>query len=292
MSTSEAVVPTRRIAPPATILPSLFWFVFFLIIPIFIVMMFSVLHKGTYGRIDYTLDLSNYARVFEPVYLKIVFRSLGLALYTTVVCLFTGYPLAYLMARSTKRTRQILLGLVIVPFWTNFIIRIYALKLVLGESGLVNKLLMGIGLITTPLHLTDNSVGVAIGMVYNYLPFMVLPLFVTLEKFDFTLLDAAFDLGASRFQAAIKVLFPLSLPGIITGSLFVFIPAFGEFAIPDLLGGSQSMYVGNLITETFLKSRDWPFGAALSSFLVVFAMASFIFALSRSSKSETEKAFP
>jgi spermidine/putrescine transport system permease protein len=290
-----SAVPTKTYAlakkpkklPPAAIFPSLLWFVMFLIIPLGIVLLFSVLHKGNYGQIDYHFDPANYKRAFEPIYLKIVGRSLGLAFYTTALCLVLGYPLAYLMARSTPQARRIWLGLVIVPFWTNFVIRIYALKLVLGETGLLNRFMMGLHFISSPAAFTDNSIGVAIGMVYNYLPFMVLPLFVTLEKLDFTLLDAAYDLGANSVQSAIKVLFPLSWPGVVTGSLFVFIPAFGEFVIPDLMGGSQSMYVGSLITETFLKSRDWPFGSALSSFLVLFAMAAFAFVLSRSDKMES-----
>jgi spermidine/putrescine transport system permease protein len=272
--------------PPLAIMPSLGWFIVFLVIPIFIVMMFSLLHRGSYGQIEYALDFSSYQRAFEPIYLKIIARSLWLATYTTALCLATAYPLAYLMARSGKAAKQVLLTLVIIPFWTNFVIRIYALKLVLGETGLINRLALELHLISTPLQLVDNSFGVSVGMIYNYLPFMVLPLFVALEKFDFTLMDAAYDLGASKTQTFLRVLVPLSLPGIITGSLFVFIPAFGEFVIPDLMGGSQSMYVGTLITETFLKSRDWPFGSALSSFLVLFAMGAFMIVLSRAAKSE------
>lgn len=276
--------------PPIQIWPSLGWFVLFLIAPIGIVLLYSVLHKGAYGSIDYRLDLGNYRRAFEPIYLKIVVRSLWLSSYTTALCLLLSYPLAYFMARVGNSAKRILLALVIIPFWTNFVIRIYALKLVLGETGLINRVLTELHLISTPLQMIDNSLGVSIGMVYNYLPFMVLPLFVALDKFDFTLMDAAYDLGATKFQMAVRVLFPLSLPGIVTGSLFVFIPAFGEFVIPDLMGGSQSMYVGTLITETFLKTRDWPFGSALSSFLVLFAMGAFVFVLSRQAATEREQA--
>ncbi|MEW6057907.1 MAG: ABC transporter permease [Bdellovibrionota bacterium] len=271
---------------PRSILPSLVWFVFFLVVPLGIVLIYSFLQKGNYGRIEYVFNLGNYGRVFEPIYLKIVGRSLGLALYTTLLCLLLAYPLAYYMARSSKKMKRLLLALVIVPFWTNFVIRVYALKLAIGETGLINRILLELNLISSALQMTDNQIGVGIGMVYNYLPFMVLPLFVSLEKFDFTLMDAAYDLGANRLQVALKVLFPLSLPGIVTGSLFVFVPAFGEFVIPDLLGGSQAMYIGNLITETFLKSRDWPFGSALSAFLVLFAMGAFVVVLSKSVREE------
>ncbi|MBI3555470.1 MAG: ABC transporter permease [Deltaproteobacteria bacterium] len=270
-----------RRQPPLLILPSLAWFIVFLIIPIGIVILYSVRHKGAYGQVDWSLNLDNYKRAFEPIYLMIVARSLWLAAYTTAICLALSYPLAYFMARSSEGAKKALLALVIIPFWTNFVIRVYSLKLVLGEAGTINSVLLKLHLISAPLQMVDNSFGVSIGMVYNYLPFMVLPMYVALDKFDFTLMDAAYDLGATKTQTIIRVLLPLSLPGIVTGSLFVFIPAFGEFVIPDLLGGSQSMYVGTLITETFLKSRDWPFGSALSSFLVLFAMAAFMFVLSR-----------
>ena len=273
---------SRRV--PAMMLPILGWFLFFLIIPLAIVITFSVMHKGNYGIIEYRFDGSNFARVLEPIYLKIVVRSLFLALFTTLSCLALAYPLAYLMARVGKNLKSLLLALVVIPFWTNFVIRIYALKLVLGENGLINRLLTELHLIATPLQLTDNSIGLSIGMIYNYLPFMVLPLYVALDKIDYTLMDAAYDLGANRTQTALKVLLPLSLPGVVTGSIFVFIPAFGEFVIPDLMGGSQHMYVGGLITETFLKSRDWPFGSALSTMLVLLAMISFVIVLSRAKK--------
>lgn len=258
------------------VVPALIWYLFFLIVPLCIIFFFSVLHKGAFGKIEYQLEFENYRRVFEPIYLKMVLRSIALATFTTLSCFALSFPLAYYMARSGKSLKKILLGLVVVPFWTNFIIRVYALKLLIGDNGLINRILIALNIISEPIALTNNLTGICIGMVYNYLPFMVLPLFVTLDKFDFILLDAAYDLGANRFHTLIRVLLPLSLPGIVTGCLFVFIPAFGEFVIPDLLGGSQSMYVGNLITETFLKSHDWPFGSALSAILVTFSMGAFL----------------
>ncbi len=264
-----------------TALPGLIWFMFFLIIPLLIVLGFSFLKRGDFGTVLYELDFSNYKRVLEPLYLKIVLRSLWLAVYTTGICLLLAYPLAYHMARTDIKTKQILLALIIIPFWINFIIRIYALKLVLGESGIINHLLLELNILQEPLQLTDNALGVGIGMIYNYFPFMVLPLFVSLEKLDYTLLDAAYDLGANKRQVITKILLPLSLPGMFTGCMFVFIPSFGEFVIPDLLGGSQTMFVGNLITETFLKTRDWPFGSALSALLVLMSMAAFMFVLHR-----------
>lgn len=276
----------RRSGFPALLWPGTIWFFFFLVIPLGIVVAFSVLKKGPYGTILFELDPSNYLRTLEPLYFKILLRSLALAAFTTVSCLILGYPIAYYMARTGERWRRALLALVVIPFWTNFVIRVYALKMVIGETGLLNRVLLELHWISSPLVLVNNTAGVGIGMIYNYLPFMILPVFVALEKLDFTLLDAAYDLGANRAQMAARVLLPLSLPGIATGSMFVFIPAFGEFVIPDLLGGSQEMYIGNLITETFLKSRNWPFGSALSSFLVLFAMISFVTVLARSKRAE------
>jgi spermidine/putrescine transport system permease protein len=269
---------------PLSLYPTLVWLLLFLIIPLLIVISFSLMKKGSYGAILPELDFSNYKRVLEPVFLKIIFRSFLLAFFTTLICLMIAYPMTYFMAKSKESLKKLLLTLIVIPFWTNFIIRVYALKLIIGENGLINRILLELNLLSKPLELTDNMIGLSIGMIYNYLPFMILPLFVAIDKIDFTLLDAAYDLGASKIQTLFKVLLPLSLPGIITGSLFVFIPAFGEFVIPDLLGGSQNMFVGNLITETFLKSRDWPFGSALSSLLVLFSMLYFIIVLKNLNK--------
>ncbi len=236
----------------------------------------SFAHRGAFGKLEWTLDFTNYLRVFDSLYLKMVLRSVWLAFFTTASCLILGFPFSYLMARSSKTMRAWLLGLVIVPFWTNFVVRVYALRLTLGISGVLNQLLLKYGWIDSPLALMDNYTGLMIGMIYNYLPFMILPVYVTIQKFDFLLMDAAYDLGASRAKTFFKVLLPLCWPGIVTGALFVFIPAFGEFVIPDLLGGSQTMYVGNLITEAFLKSHHWPFGSALSMILVALSFVAFL----------------
>jgi spermidine/putrescine transport system permease protein len=280
---------TERATTPWSVFPLFIWFGLFLIVPLLIVLVLSFLQRGDYGKVEYVFNSGNYVRAFEPLYLKILGRSLALAGGTTLACLLISYPVSYAMARMGVGMRKVLLGLVIVPFWTNFVIRVYGLKLVLGENGFINQLLTRMGLISQPLMLTDNFFGMSVGMVYNFLPFMILPLFVALEKLDFLLLDAAYDLGATRAQMLWRVLLPLSLPGIVTGSLFVFIPALGEFVIPDLLGGSQNMYVGTLITETFLKTRDWPFGSALSSFLVAAALVAFAIVL-RPSAEELKEA--
>jgi spermidine/putrescine transport system permease protein len=164
--------------------------------------------------------------------------------------------------------------LVVIPFWTNFVVRAYATKILFGEFGPLNQFALSLGLIREPLPLTNSDFSVWVGMVTNYLPFMVLPLYVALEKFDFSLIEAAKDLGASPWRIVSKILIPLTKPGIVTGTIFVFTPALGEFVIPDLLGGARTMLIGNLITEQFLKARDWPFGASLSLILIVIVMAS------------------
>jgi spermidine/putrescine transport system permease protein len=254
--------------PPALVLPALGWFLWFLLIPLSIVAVFSFCTKGTYGGVEYRFTLENYERTADWLYIRIFISSLKLAFWTTVSCLFMGYPMAYVLATARPALRGILLLLVVLPFWTNFVVRAYAIKLLLGEFGPLNALGLALGLWQEPVLFANSAFAVWLGMVTNYLPFMVLPLYVSLEKFDFTLLEAARDLGASGRNALLKVLLPLTRPGIVTGCIFVFTPSLGEFVIPDLLGGARTMLVGNLITEQFLKTRDWPFGAALSLLLI------------------------
>jgi spermidine/putrescine transport system permease protein len=241
-----------------------------------VVFFYSLCTKGVYGGIIPELSARNYARAADPLYLRILFQSLELAAATTVSCLLIGYPVAYALATSPERWRNALLTLMVIPFWTNLVVRTYALKILLGEQGPVNAVLMSAGLVHEPLVLSNQTFSVWLGMVTNYLPFMVLPLYVALEKFDFTLLEAARDLGASPFQAALKVLVPGTRRGIASGAIFVFTPALGEFVIPDLLGGARTMLIGNLVTDQFLKARDWPFGSALSLLLIVFVLASLV----------------
>ncbi len=238
-------------------IPTVGWLFWFLIIPLGIVIAYSFATKGLYGGVVYSWSFSNYARTVEWIYLRVLGNSVLLAAMTAVFCLLLGYPMAYLMATSLPRTRSMLLILVVIPFWTNFVVRAYATKLLFG------------GLSSGPWI-------VLVGMVTNYLPFMILPLYVSIEKFDFTLLEAAKDLGASRVQLLRSVLLPLTKRGIVTGVILVFTPALGEFVIPDLLGGARTMLIGNLITEQFLKTRDWPFGSSLSLVLILMVILSLI----------------
>lgn len=262
--------------PPLIVLPAMGWFIWFLLIPLSIIAVYSVATKGIYGGVVFRFSFDNYVRATDWIYIRILWNSLKLATYTALACLVIGYPMAYVMATAKARMRSILMMLVVIPFWTNFVVRAYALKVLFGQNGPVNALALGLGLIREPVDLANNYFSVGLGMVTNYLPFMVLPLYVALEKFDFSLLEAAKDLGAKPWALLTRILLPLTRAGIITGLIFVFTPALGEFVIPDLLGGSRTMLIGNLITDQFLKSRDWPFGAALSMLLILVVMASLV----------------
>lgn len=249
-------------------MPAFAWFVTFLIVPFAIVVVYSFLTKGPYGGIVYKITADNYLRFNDWVYLRIFLNSFRLAVATTLVCLVLGYPTAYVMATVPQRWRTLLLAFVMLPFLTNFVIRAYAFKALLAIDGPAVSLLMVTGFINEPIPLTNSAVAVWLGMITNYLPFMVLPLYTTMDRFDFTLLEAARDLGASGRVIFTKIMVPLTMPGIKAGSLLVFMPALGEFVIPDMLGGAKVMLIGNLITEQFLRTRDWPFGAAVSMILV------------------------
>jgi len=267
--------------------PPLLYLTVFFAIPTLIMVVASFRHAGPWGGIapmlyydDATgwqlgLTLENYARIFADfLYARLFLRSLWYALVTTVLCLMIAYPLALLISRSHRRHRDLLVLLVILPFWSNFLIRIYAWIIILGPQsvfvGALNSALAFIGM--EPVRVLYTPVAVVIGLVYVHLPFMVLPLYANLEKHDPALLDAAQDLGAGAWHRFWKVTFPLSLPGVYAGAALVFIPAFGMFAIPDILGGTSGTMIGNVIKQQFLDSRDWPFGSVLSILLTSVAV--------------------
>jgi spermidine/putrescine transport system permease protein len=244
----------------------------FLFIPLLLVLFVSFMLRGVYGGIEYTFTIENYTRFFDPLYLKILFVSLAIAAMTTVACIIFGYPFAYIIARAPKKYRTLLLFLVIVPFWTNSLIRTYAWIVLLRTEGVINSILIKISLISEPLSLLYNDGAVLIGLIYTLFPFMVLPLYASIEKLDKSLLEAASDLGAKSLQTFVKVTLPLTMPGIVAGSLLVFIPTLGLFFIPDLMGGAKTMMIGNLIKNQFLTARDWPFGSAMSMILMLITL--------------------
>jgi putrescine transport system permease protein len=204
----------------------------------------------------------------DDLYLRAYLGALGNAALATVFCLVLGYPIAYVIARASGAWRQLLLFLVVLPFWTSFLIRVYAWIAILKPNGLLNQLLISAGLITTPLPLLNNSFSVQLGLVYSYLPFMILPLYGSLSALDESLVEAAADLGARPFRAFLGVTLPLSLPGIAAGSLLVLIPAVGEFVIPDLLGGADTLMIGKVLWDEFFNNRDWPVASAVAVVLV------------------------
>jgi spermidine/putrescine transport system permease protein len=263
--------------------PPLAYLVIFFAIPTLIMVLASFRTPGEFGGLAPLIDeagkldlnLESYARFFsESVYAEVFVKSVGYALVTTLACLAIAYPLAALIARSPKRYRDLLLLLVILPFWSNFLIRIYAWMIILGPQAAlargVNGVLATLGM--EPVSLLFSAFAVLVCLVYVHLPFMVLPLYANLEKHDAALLDAAQDLGANAWQRFWRITFPLSLPGVYAGAALVFIPALGIFAIPDILGGPSDSLIGNLIKQQFLETRDWPFGSVLSIVLTVAAL--------------------
>ncbi|MBD1809530.1 ABC transporter permease [Microcoleus sp. FACHB-SPT15] len=248
--------------------PATAWLLLFFILPLLIVLLYSFLERGTYGGITWEFTLRNYQRVTSELYLGVVWRSIWLALITTIACLLIGYPLAFFIATSSSRWRNALLLLVIIPFWTNFLVRTYAWIVLLRTEGVFNVALQSTQLIDEPLTLLFTPFAVTVGLIYGYLPFMILPLYATMERFNFSLVEAAQDLGANDLRTFFRVVLPLTMRGVIAGSLLVFIPAVGAFITPDILGGAKTLMVGNLIQNQFLKARNWPFGSALSMLLM------------------------
>jgi spermidine/putrescine transport system permease protein len=250
------------------IFPSLFWLIVFFAIPLLIVFVYSFLKRGPYGQIVWEFNLNNYVRFFDPLYLKIFARSFKIAGITTLVCFLLGYPMAYWLATRPARWRNTLLLLLMIPFWTNFLVRTYAWILILRDSGLINSALLNLGLISAPLPLFGNDLAITIGLVYGWFPDMVLPCYAALERLDFSLVEAAEDLYANELRAFARVIFPLSLPGVVAGSILVFIPSLGAYVTPDLLGGAKSVMIGNVIQSQFMTVRDYPFGSAFSFVLM------------------------
>jgi putrescine transport system permease protein len=222
------------------------------------------------GHVDLTITFDNYKYLLtDDVYILSYIYSLRTAFFATILCLLLGYPMAYAMARAKKTTQNILLLIIILPFWTSFLLRIYALEGVIRENGLLNTALLWLGVIDRPLRIMHTSVAVYLGIVYSYLPFMILPLYATLEKLDATLLEAANDLGSKPWRAFLDITLPLSMPGVIAGTMLVFIPAIGEFVIPALLGGPDSLMIGRVLWDEFFGNHDWPTTAAVATAFLV-----------------------
>ncbi len=248
--------------------PALAWWLVFLVVPVGLVLGYSVLERGEFGGVVPTVTAENYLRALDPLYTGVLLDSLRIAAIATVVALLIGYPVAYFIATRPRRWRTPLLILVILPFWTSFLIRTYAWIVLLNREGLINRPLLNLGLIEEPLPLLNNEFSIILGMTYIYLPLMILPLYASLERINPELREASTDLGASPLRTFLTVTLPLSSTGIAAGAIFVFVPSLGNFIVPELLGGGRSPMIGNLIQGQFLSARDWPFGAALAAGLI------------------------
>lgn len=248
--------------------PALLWLLFFFMIPYLIVIIYSFLTPGIYD-VHFELSFSSYQQIFEGVFLRSLFLSFRLAFITTLLCFLLGYPVAYFIARCSEKIKNTLLVLIIIPFWTNLIIRIFSWRIFLSYNGVLNDLLLKSGVINTPLEIMRTDLAVILVMVYVYLPYMILPLYSVIEKLDFTLLNAAMDLGANEIKAFFKVTLPLTLEGVFAGSILVFIPALGAYLIPQLVGNQSSLYIGQIITYKIKNiPRNWPMASALSLVLL------------------------
>jgi spermidine/putrescine transport system permease protein len=256
---------------PWLVLPPAGALLLFFVVPLVLVLAVSFASRGTYGGVEWIGTFGNYTSIADPLYLRIFLRSLWLAVITTVICLALGFPLAYFIARAPKRWQAVLLFLVVIPFWTNFLVRTYAWMFILRTEGLLNTTLAALGF--GPFNILFTDTAVLIGLVYGYLPFMVLPLYAALERLDPSLIEAAWDLYAEPIQVFTRVVLPLSKPGVIAGCVLVFIPSLGAYVTPDLLGGARTMMIGNLIQHQYLVVRDWPFGSALSFTLMAGVLA-------------------
>jgi spermidine/putrescine transport system permease protein len=270
---SPSIGKRPRFGAWAIMTPMILWVALFVVAPAAIMLVYSFCTRDDLGEVVYQFSWENYKRVIDILYLKILWRSLLYAGLTTLLCLVVGYPVAFAIARAHEKWRDRLLILVMIPFWTSFLIRTYAWITILKHEGLLNGALIAMKL--NPVDLLYTPSAVIIGLVYSYLPFMILPIYGSIEKLDPSLLEAALDLGAPPAKVFTKVILPLTKPGIIAGVLLVFVPAIGMFAVTDLLGGAKVPLIGNIIQNQFGQARDWPFGAALGTLLLLLFAAAF-----------------
>ncbi len=273
---------------PILLTPGVFWLIVFFVLPLLIVLVVSFSKRSLLGGVDYSFNLNNYARLFNPdsPYLFIFLRSLGLASVNTVLCLLLAYPFAFYIARQSPQRQKLLIFLVMVPFWTNFLIRTYALMFIIRDTGLINTWLVNLGIISEPIQILFTPTAVRLGMLYGYLPFAVLPLYASIEQLDFNYVQAAQDLGADSLRVFLRVVLPLTMPGVVAASIITFIPALGDFITPDLMGGGNTFLIGNVLQQQFLTVRDWPFGSAMGIGLMTLVLgATMIYFRSGASRS-------
>ena len=260
--------------------PAVAWLAIFFLVPLALIFVVSLGTRDELGRIVLErLSLDNYARAFDPDYLPTLINALRYAALSTFASLLIGYPIAYWISHYGGRRKVLLLLLMMLPFWTSWLIRTYAWMIILRDNGVVNSILQAIGLTSEPIILLNTDFAVVLGMTYGFLPFMILPIYVSIDRLDRNLVSAARDLYASGREAFVHVTLPLSMPGVVAGSLLTFIPAIGDFVTPDLLGGVEQTTIAKIIQERFLDGRDWPFGSALGFIMILITLIGTFFAL-------------
>jgi spermidine/putrescine transport system permease protein len=258
-------VRRQRIQVRLLVWPAAIWLIVFFVVPLLIVLLYSFLTPSSLYQAGLPFTLDNYARLGQDTYTSVLIRSVTTAVITTLICVLAGYPLAYFIATRPKTVRNIFLLMVVVPFWTNFLVRTYAIAFIINDSGLINTILIDyLKILNDPLKMMYTPFAVFVGLVYGYLPFMVLPIYTSIEKFNFRLVEAANDVGANDTRAFLRVMLPVTLPGVLAGCILVFIPALGAYVTPDLLGGAKALMVGNQIKQFVDSPTGKPFGSALS----------------------------
>ena len=262
----------NSLPPLAMIGPSVVWLVLFLVLPLLLVVGISVLKRNGYGGVEFITSIEAYRSLLSTDYLKVFGSSFLLSIETTVICLVVGYPFAYIIANSSEKIKPFLVLLLMLPFWINSMIRIYGWNTLLRSSGIVNHLLISLGVIKIPIEMLYTDGAVLLGMVYDLLPFTVLPIYTSIEKLDPSLIEAAKDLYCNKRHVFTRVILPLTMPGVFAGSIQTFIPSLGLFYIADMMGGAKTMYIGNLIKNQFMSARNWPLGASLSIILIVITL--------------------
>jgi spermidine/putrescine transport system permease protein len=269
--------PTKKLNDGWLAVPALLWLAIFFIAPSLLVVVVSVMTRGLGGAPELPFTLTHYERTFN-VFGIVLQRSLWIAFVTMAICLLAGYPLAlFIRTRQRASMRSFALFLIILPFWTNFLVRTYAWQMLLGREGIINGFVMSLGLVSEPLELLNTEFAVMLGLVYGFLPFMVLPIYASVERFDFRFVEAAYDLGANKWHVFWRIMLPMTLPGVLAGCVLVFIPAIGSFVTPDLLGGTQGLMIGNLINAQFKGVGNLPLGAAMSVVMMTLVIIPLIF---------------
>lgn len=271
---SNKTVLTRRsrnraLFGMATVTPVTIILVLFIVIPLLYIILMSFLSRGSYGGIVYKFTLDNYKDILKPLYLQVLGKSAGLSLISTILCLLIGYPVAYHIAMMPKKRASKMLLLIMIPFWTSSMARLYSFVILMNTSGVINNLLMKLRIIDTPIQMLYNDVAVVIGMVYCLIPFAVLPLYTSISKLDLSLLEASKDLGANAKRTFFKITFPLTSGGLFSSVILVFIPSLGYYYVTDIMGGGTSLVMGTLIKAQFTTAKNWPMGSAISLILIL-----------------------